>query len=756
MHSEGKMKSTIRNLALLLLLVFAILPLSPLAQDMILENSWASFWDGQAFSFADGDILWHVCDESGLKVLDITNPEVPNEITSHRWFRHVKYMDRQGDILYGVSEHGIRTLNVADPRIPEYGVQYHLFDETGEYRVTGLFIQCLDSIAVVGYETQNVYPPGIGYQLVDISNPDSLTTLAWFPDIYPVSIQDNIMIASPSRYLYGVYIVDIADLFAPEITYSFQDMHYPFYDGSYLFITSEDNFKVGIYDIMDLHDPLMVCDHIISSHSGTCRAVQTVNNTLIVHCGISDKELISYDIRHPESPILINSIEVEYNWYYGATKRGNYIINKSCGMYNTTVNMVVIGNEGDIFPIYDYHSRLINNIFIRNDILLVDTGYDELKLVDYSDYANPRLINRFKFEGIATEYTYHLMMSGNLGGLEGYVQNQYAIFDMRNWNNIQHIETINGEKLALGDHLAWTRVNDYLRVCEYSDECERINYDYITLCEGQNIEIFAADTLAFVIDESEEYQIPAIGYILSYTNDTIQVVSTFEIPYYPYSIYFGGMIQNYALFCDYNSSSNYLLDLSDINNPVLRLAEFPSVSDPIMLYRNTHIDDTTWLATQARTIYIVDMHDPLHPVITGEWTSTLPNYGSLLNIVANDEFAFVSNSASILCLDYTDPLSVSDPLSLAQIPDEQGLIRIYPNPFNTAATVQLNITTPGWYRGKVYDVLGREVAQVLESRLVPGEHSFTFQATGMASGVYLLQLSGPDGVASAQRITVLK
>jgi hypothetical protein len=71
----------------------------------------------------------------------------------------------------------------------------------------------------------------------------------------------------------------------------------------------------------------------------------------------------------------------------------------------------------------------------------------------------------------------------------------------------------------------------------------------------------------------------------------------------------------------------------------------------------------------------------------------------------------------------------------------------YPNPFNPTTTIRFSVESasgrtgePGRVTLKVYDVLGREVATLVNESLQPGRYKLTFDATGLASGVYLYRL----------------
>jgi hypothetical protein len=83
----------------------------------------------------------------------------------------------------------------------------------------------------------------------------------------------------------------------------------------------------------------------------------------------------------------------------------------------------------------------------------------------------------------------------------------------------------------------------------------------------------------------------------------------------------------------------------------------------------------------------------------------------------------------------------------AAIPTDYFLDQNYPNPFNPSTQIRFAIPAGG--RGertilRVYDLLGREIAEILNSIVPPGIHEVRWNAAGVASGVYYCVLrSGP-------------
>jgi uncharacterized Ntn-hydrolase superfamily protein len=65
----------------------------------------------------------------------------------------------------------------------------------------------------------------------------------------------------------------------------------------------------------------------------------------------------------------------------------------------------------------------------------------------------------------------------------------------------------------------------------------------------------------------------------------------------------------------------------------------------------------------------------------------------------------------------------------------------YPNPFNSATIVSYKLTTVSQVHLTVFDLLGREIATLVDERLGPGTHTLQWNAVGLSSGVYLCRLS---------------
>ncbi|HEY3294828.1 MAG TPA: T9SS type A sorting domain-containing protein [bacterium] len=90
------------------------------------------------------------------------------------------------------------------------------------------------------------------------------------------------------------------------------------------------------------------------------------------------------------------------------------------------------------------------------------------------------------------------------------------------------------------------------------------------------------------------------------------------------------------------------------------------------------------------------------------------------------------------------------------IPGEFTLYQNYPNPFNPTTTIQFDLMSQSTVSLKVFDVLGRQVATLLDNaRLGAGVQLVPFDASSLASGIYLYRLETPT-VKQTRKMVLMK
>jgi hypothetical protein len=98
---------------------------------------------------------------------------------------------------------------------------------------------------------------------------------------------------------------------------------------------------------------------------------------------------------------------------------------------------------------------------------------------------------------------------------------------------------------------------------------------------------------------------------------------------------------------------------------------------------------------------------------------------------------FVGNVTGNINITLTD---VHDEKQPQAMPTQYRLGQNYPNPFNPATTIEYDLPSASRVELRLYDILGREVTTLVNEVQAAGYHSVRFDASGLASGVYLYRL----------------
>ena len=119
------------------------------------------------------------------------------------------------------------------------------------------------------------------------------------------------------------------------------------------------------------------------------------------------------------------------------------------------------------------------------------------------------------------------------------------------------------------------------------------------------------------------------------------------------------------------------------------------------------------------------------------------DYTKLEIYTINEDNGTVQNINNI-ATEVNDPIS-ADPINYL-------LEQNYPNPFNPVTTVNYRISKPGIVTLKVYDLLGKEIATLVNEVRNTGSYDVIFNASGLTSGVYIYQLRVNNYVSNKKMI----
>jgi len=106
-------------------------------------------------------------------------------------------------------------------------------------------------------------------------------------------------------------------------------------------------------------------------------------------------------------------------------------------------------------------------------------------------------------------------------------------------------------------------------------------------------------------------------------------------------------------------------------------------------------------------------------------------------------------------IDVDGKTTYSQIVSIEGKPTVLALNQNYPNPFNPTTTIGFALPASGKVNMVVFDILGREVATLLNRELESGFHSVVFDASSYAAGVYFYKLTF-NGKVVTKKLTLLK
>ena len=89
------------------------------------------------------------------------------------------------------------------------------------------------------------------------------------------------------------------------------------------------------------------------------------------------------------------------------------------------------------------------------------------------------------------------------------------------------------------------------------------------------------------------------------------------------------------------------------------------------------------------------------------------------------------------------------------MPSELSLSKAYPNPFNPSTSLDIFVPADGFVSLNVYNVMGQLVDVIHSGNMTSGNHSMTWNASDMTSGVYFVRAESADGM-SVQKVMLMK
>jgi hypothetical protein len=213
-----------------------------------------------------------------------------------------------------------------------------------------------------------------------------------------------------------------------------------------------------------------------------------------------------------------------------------------------------------------------------------------------------------------------------------------------------------------------------------------------------------------------------LGYIYDVqTQDTVWSISTIEVAGYFNNWPWGSFLQDHVLNDD-GINGDLVADDNVWSRSVSFLAGSPR--ELIYKYGVNQLDVEAGFALN-HTVTLEDTDPTFYiPTVCWGWQDTLYN-------------------------PWQDECLHSDaPDHVVSLPSAYRLDQNFPNPFNPSTSIRFAIPREDMMTLRVFDLLGREVASMDLGRFDAGEHTIRFDASHLATGMYIYRLESPNFTAS--------
>jgi len=139
----------------------------------------------------------------------------------------------------------------------------------------------------------------------------------------------------------------------------------------------------------------------------------------------------------------------------------------------------------------------------------------------------------------------------------------------------------------------------------------------------------------------------------------------------------------------------------------------------------------------------------------GNWTNESEGFDfaqEAFALIVNEPYLFAGRQFSGVWRRLLSQMVTSVELINNQIPNDFILKQNYPNPFNPSTNIEYSIPSESFVELKVYDVLGDDVASLVNEQQQAGVYRADFTASNLSSGVYFYKLQAGSFIETKKMI----
>ncbi len=222
-----------------------------------------------------------------------------------------------------------------------------------------------------------------------------------------------------------------------------------------------------------------------------------------------------------------------------------------------------------------------------------------------------------------------------------------------------------------------------------------------------------------------------------------------------------------SLFIDYAANQIWIPDLG--NHRVLRLNGFPvTVTAPaapqnLLAVQGSAQVTLSWSKNSDINFYCYKIYGGTTAsptTLIGSTTGGIADTSIIVKgLTAGVKYYFRMTAVNMSLLESTYSNEVNATPITGILPDSKGnalpadfmLAQNYPNPFNPSTTIRFGLPAASEVSLKIFDVLGREVATLINHELSAGYYDYQWNAADMTSGIYIYRLTATSSSENGKR-----
>jgi hypothetical protein len=129
------------------------------------------------------------------------------------------------------------------------------------------------------------------------------------------------------------------------------------------------------------------------------------------------------------------------------------------------------------------------------------------------------------------------------------------------------------------------------------------------------------------------------------------------------------------------------------------------------------------------------------------------NGGPVLDFATTQNYIFVTTQSGGVFRKALDNITSAND-AVANTPHVFNLFQNYPNPFNPSTVISFQLPVSGYTTVKVYNILGSEVATLVNGEKQAGRYEIDFNARGLSSGIYFYTIKAGSFVETKKMVLV--